>query len=183
LHPNPKCLKASCIKCKKPSHLPLRCEEVEEKSETALRREVEERMTKAVIRECNICHAELIKMDGRNKLKCRCGNTMCYVCRQTISSNYTHFCHCSVLRGEPGKPCQICNKCSVAEIEVEDNEALDAKEEALKELVDKKPELLDLEIGPPLKRIGRHPATSSETHPATSSETSETWINKLRNLD
>jgi TRIAD3 protein (E3 ubiquitin-protein ligase RNF216) len=177
--PNPKCLKASCIKCKKPSHLPLRCEEVEEKSETALRREVEERMTKAVIRECNICHAELIKMDGCNKLKCRCGNTMCYVCRQTISSNYTHFCHCSVLRGEPGKPCQICNKCSVAEIEVEDNEALDAKEEALKELVDKKPELLDLEIGPPLKRIGRHPATSS----ATSSETSETWINKLRNLD
>ena len=56
--PNKKCLQASCIHCKKLDHSPspLLCEEVQKMPDT-LRGEVEERMTKAVIRECNICHA------------------------------------------------------------------------------------------------------------------------------
>ena len=41
--PNLKCLKASCIQCKKLSHLPLSCDNVEKDLETALRTEVEKR--------------------------------------------------------------------------------------------------------------------------------------------
>ncbi|KAH9326081.1 hypothetical protein KI387_006259, partial [Taxus chinensis] len=110
--PNSKCSKASCIQCKEPSHIPLRCEEVEKKSETALRRKIEEVMTKAVIRVCNTCKAELVKTDGCNKVTCRCGITMCYICRQTIQKDYTHFCQHA---REPGKPCQRCKKCGLWE--------------------------------------------------------------------
>ena len=149
--PNPKCLKASCIQCKKPSHIPSRCEEVEKLNDTDARREVEERMTKAVIRECSICQAKLIKMYGCNKVACICGNTMCYVCRQTILPCYSHFCSCSDFPS--GKICKTCNKCSMTQNEVEDNEALAAKEEALKEFVDKEPNLLDMEIGPPFEKL------------------------------
>jgi hypothetical protein len=163
--PNPKCLKASSIQCKKLSQLPLRCEEVEKTSETALRREVEERMTKAVIRKCNICQAELIKAYGCNKVRCVCGNTICYVCRRTISYLHSdHFCHCLRYSVEPGKPCQICNRCSLIENDIEDNEAFAAREEALMELVDQKPELLHQEIGPPLKKRRRHPSTEEQGH-------------------
>jgi len=144
--PNPKCLKSSCIQCKKVSHLPLRCEEVDKKSaETALRRKVEERMANAVIRKCNNCEVELIKEDGCNSLTCRCGNTMCYLCRKNVGSS--HFCICTDSR-EEGKFCPRCNKCSHF-YDPGDYEALVAKEEALKELVDKNPELLDSAIGPP----------------------------------
>ena len=130
---NTKCLKVSCIQCKKLNHLPLLCEEVQKMPGT-LRGEVEERMTKAVIRECNICHTELIKMEGTcNKVRCICGNTMCYVCRQSISPSYYHFCNCITCIVEPRKPCQICNKCNLMEQLEEENEAMDAKEDALTE--------------------------------------------------
>ena len=75
---------------------------------------------------------------------------MCYICKLTITTGYPHFCACLRPRSEPGKPCQICNKCSLGEASLEDNEALDAKEEALKELAAKEPKLLDLQIGPPI---------------------------------
>ena len=61
---NPKCLMVSCIQCKEPSHLPLRCEENAKTSETAARRKVEERMTKAVVRECKTCNSEILNIDG-----------------------------------------------------------------------------------------------------------------------
>ena len=159
--PNSKCLKASFIQCKKMSHLPLRCEEGEEKSVTALRREVEERMTKAVIRECNKCKAKLIKIDGCNSVTCRCGNTMCYVCRHTIEyMALKHFCSCLRSNAEPGKPCKRCNRCSyINENEEEEHEALAAKEEALNEFIDKEPQLLDQEIGPPFKSLKRQQST------------------------
>jgi hypothetical protein len=83
---------ASCILCRDPDHLPLRCEEVEKKTETSHRRHVEELMTKALIRECTKCRTELVKSDGCNKVRCRCGQYMCYVCRKPIEGNYKHFC-------------------------------------------------------------------------------------------
>ena len=48
--------------------------------------------------------------------------------------------------------------------EVEDNEALAAKEEALKELVDKEPKLLDMEIGPPFKNSRQQSPTEKGHH-------------------
>eukprot|EP01018_Ginkgo_biloba_P020291 Gb_03853 [translate_table: standard] len=146
---NKDCAKASCVQCKEPSHVPLRCEEVEKKSETVVRRQIEEMMTKAVIRECSSCKAELVKMDGCNKVTCRCGETMCYVCRKPIASNYSHFCQHG---REPGKPCQACNKCSLWEKEEEDDVATAAKEVALKEILEKEPNLLNRSIGPPIKK-------------------------------
>ena len=149
--PNPKCLQDSCIQCKKPSHVPLRCEEIEKTSETGPRTVVEERMTKAVVRECKTCKAQIVKQDGCNRLTCtRCRTTMCYVCRDIIWSGYEHFCDHDYSR-RPGKPCQICkNSCSLWETEIEDNVALDAREEALKEFGDNHNNLLDQKIGPPL---------------------------------
>ena len=107
--------------------------------------------SKAVIRECNICHAELIKIAGCNKVRCRCGNEMCYICRQTVSNDYRHFCLCyNVVQNK----CKKCNKCSSMKTEEEDDEAVAAKVEALKELVDKEPyNFHDLEIGPPLTKL------------------------------
>lgn len=43
------CLKHSS-KCKEPNHLPLKCEEVEKDEEIQARRQIEERMTEALVR-------------------------------------------------------------------------------------------------------------------------------------
>lgn len=48
--------------------------------------------------------------------------------------------------------------------ELEDNEALAAKEEALKELVDKEPKLLDMEIGPPFRKPRQQAPTEKAHH-------------------
>ncbi|XP_059472611.1 uncharacterized protein LOC132194979 isoform X2 [Neocloeon triangulifer] len=85
------CKKVSCRKCKELNHLPLRCEEVEKDAESRLRKEIEERMTNVLIRECYKCQNKFIKSDGCNKMTCsRCGSKMCYLCRQPIR-DYDHF--------------------------------------------------------------------------------------------
>ena len=73
-------------------------------------------------------------MDGTcNRVICRCGNAMCYICRKKIGTiEYNHFCHCKYFSGrDPGKPCLRCNRCNFMDIVVEDKEALQAQEEAL----------------------------------------------------
>ncbi len=50
------------------------------------------------------------------------------------------------------------------EIEIEDNEALAARDEGLKELVYKKPELLEVQIGPPIKRRRLLPPSEDQGH-------------------
>lgn len=47
---NPDCMKESCRKCKGPSHIPLRCEEVEKDSEVEKRTYIENKMTEALLR-------------------------------------------------------------------------------------------------------------------------------------
>ncbi|GLJ06301.1 hypothetical protein SUGI_0035800 [Cryptomeria japonica] len=148
--PNINCSKASCIPCKKPDHRPLRCDEVEKKSETSLRRKIEEAMAKAVIRVCNSCNAELVKVDGCNKVKCKCGTIMCYICRQTIPDEYSHFCQHS---RDPANGCQKCKKCGLWATEVEDELARAAKERAMKNLVKEEPTLLNKNIGPKLGNL------------------------------
>lgn len=142
--PEKSCMKESCVKCREPSHFPLRCEEVEKPSDTNHRNQIEEIMTKSVLRQCTACKAELIKEDGCNKVTCRCGQSICYVCRMAIS-DYHHFCPHP---RDPGKHCTVCKLCSLWEQEDADAVALNAKRTALEVRVKEEPDILAREIGP-----------------------------------
>ncbi|XP_046670689.1 E3 ubiquitin-protein ligase RNF216-like [Homalodisca vitripennis] len=87
---NPECLRESCRKCHKVSHIPQRCEEVEDDEQTRARKYIEDEMTKALVRECYKCKKSFIKVDGCNKMTCTCGAKMCYICRKPIT-DYNHF--------------------------------------------------------------------------------------------
>ncbi|KAG0563045.1 hypothetical protein M758_8G000600 [Ceratodon purpureus] len=150
---NGSCKKASCVECREPSHIPLRCEEVEKRSETALRRNVEERMSKALLRACTACKAELLKSDGCNKVTCRCGQAMCYVCRQPVVGGYRHFCQHARLG--PKKTCTECERCSLWEEEEEHEVVGAAREAAMKELARDDPDILKRTIGPELEKVPR----------------------------
>ena len=82
----PSCGFESCRKCGEPSHIPLRCEEVEKKTETSARLQVEEAMTQARIRHCpKGCKQGFYKVEGCNKMTCpQCKTFICYVCRAEI---------------------------------------------------------------------------------------------------
>ena len=54
---NPECGRESCRLCSESNHIPLRCHEVE-KTEGA-RKEIEEQLTNAMIRECWSCHKKV----------------------------------------------------------------------------------------------------------------------------
>lgn len=118
----PQCKLETCRFCRKPSHIPFRCEEVVEKKKTDARTIIEEKMTAARIRTCPSCSARFFKVDGCNKMTCRCGKKMCYICRAEIvplvgvgallpngrpNTGYAHFCetpHCT--HADCGK-CQL----------------------------------------------------------------------------
>ncbi|MCO5567971.1 hypothetical protein L7F22_021667 [Adiantum nelumboides] len=142
--PEQSCLKESCVKCREPSHVPLRCEEVEKPSDTRHRNQIEEAMTKSILRQCTSCKAELIKEDGCNKITCRCGQTMCYLCRKAIN-NYQHFC--SHVR-DPGKECNVCKLCGLWDKEDSDAVALAAKKAELEIRAKEDASILVREIGP-----------------------------------
>ncbi|KAI5069444.1 hypothetical protein GOP47_0015745 [Adiantum capillus-veneris] len=142
--PDKSCLKESCVRCREPSHLPLRCEEVEKPSDTNHRNQIEEAMTKSILRQCTACKAELIKADGCNKVTCRCGQAICYVCRKAIS-NYNHFCpHAR----DPGKKCTVCTQCSLWDQEDSDAVALAAKKAAIETKAKEDQSILACVIGP-----------------------------------
>jgi len=88
---NPECGRESCRLCKAPSHVPLRCEEVESQDEEAHRKRIEEELTNAMIRECFNCKTRYMKEDGCNKMTCpKCRALMCYLCKQPVK-DYSHF--------------------------------------------------------------------------------------------
>lgn len=47
---NPDCMKESCRSCKEPSHIPLRCDEIEKDGDVQARTYVENKMTEALLR-------------------------------------------------------------------------------------------------------------------------------------
>ena len=106
------CRFESCKLCGEPSHIPLKCSEVEKQNETDGRKKVEEAMSEARIRTCPKagCGNRFYKVDGCNKMTCPkrgCGTWSCYICRALIekSVGYQHFCqtpHCNH---------KTCNKC------------------------------------------------------------------------
>ena len=117
---NPKCLKEWCIECKEEwkDHFGKKCNEVEKKSQTNLRLSYEERMTMAKVRKCAKCSLTFTKLDGCNKMTCRCGTTQCYVCRKS-AINYDHFCRHP---RDPGQKCKSCAACSLWTDPTEDDE-------------------------------------------------------------
>lgn len=108
---NPECRVETCRECNHPSHIPLRCSEIEYDEDVLMRTRVEEAMSESLIRYdfwfiflyifiymyqffffriCNRCSNPIIKESGCNKMVCTCGMMMCYVCKKTISG-YDHF--------------------------------------------------------------------------------------------
>lgn len=109
---NPSCMKETCMKCKEPwddSHFGVPCEELEKQDVAKLRKDAEEKMTQAKIRTCWKCKSTFLKESGCNKITCKCGAKMCYICRKP-KIDYSHFCQ--HVR-DPGNPCKQCNSCSL----------------------------------------------------------------------
>ncbi|KAJ6659697.1 hypothetical protein lerEdw1_018410 [Lerista edwardsae] len=101
----------TCRKCQGlwKEHMSLTCEQLAEKDDIKYRTSIEEKMTAARIRKCHKCATGLIKSEGCNRMSCRCGAQMCYLCRAAING-YDHFCQHP---RSPGAPCQDCAKCSL----------------------------------------------------------------------
>ncbi|XP_044269250.1 uncharacterized protein LOC123014283 [Tribolium madens] len=87
---NPECMKESCRMCKEPSHIPLRCEEIEKDADVKARIFVENKMTEALLRKCYKCGVKFFKEEGCNKMTCSCGASMCYICGKPVT-DYKHF--------------------------------------------------------------------------------------------
>jgi TRIAD3 protein (E3 ubiquitin-protein ligase RNF216) len=108
---NPTCMKETCRLCNEPNHLPLRCNEIEKKSESDFRTFIENKISEAMLRTCWKCSKRfyktevlcfylnswankiyelILKFQGCNLMHCVCGAKMCYVCRAPING-YDHF--------------------------------------------------------------------------------------------
>ncbi|KAK3592409.1 hypothetical protein CHS0354_004032 [Potamilus streckersoni] len=108
---NSSCMKDSCRHCQVEwsEHFGKKCSDIEKKDETKLRLEFEEKMTLAKIRVCHKCKAKFTKIDGCNKMTCRCGAKICYICRKP-DIDYNHFCRHP---RDPGMSCNKCQNCSL----------------------------------------------------------------------
>ncbi|KAF9232607.1 hypothetical protein BU15DRAFT_54845 [Melanogaster broomeanus] len=89
---NRECGAVTCRKCKKPDHLPRRCDGASVWSISLdAQHVVEEAMTRALKRNCPKCQQSFIKISGCNKMTCSsCGTFSCYVCREIIEG-YNHY--------------------------------------------------------------------------------------------
>ncbi|KAM5442595.1 putative RBR-type E3 ubiquitin transferase [Microsporum ferrugineum] len=91
----PECMRVSCRKCHRVSHIPKTCQEMEKEKHVPIRQKIEEAMSEAIIRICpnEKCKTPIIKEYGCNKMWCaKCRTVMCYVCKQNITkSGYKHF--------------------------------------------------------------------------------------------
>lgn len=87
---NPECMKESCRQCKEPSHIPLRCDEIEKDEDVKRRTYIENKMSEALLKKCYRCEKSFIKADGCNKITCTCGAMQCYLCGKAVTG-YDHF--------------------------------------------------------------------------------------------
>ena len=106
---NPACNNTTCIRCLAIWRDPHTCFENEK---TSLRTAIEASATAAIKRTCPKCLLSFVKSSGCNKLVCNCGYTMCYICRQEITSKegYSHFCQ--HFRPSGGR-CTECERCDL----------------------------------------------------------------------
>ncbi|KAI8949028.1 hypothetical protein F4801DRAFT_591382 [Xylaria longipes] len=88
---DPRCQRVSCRLCRRETHIPKTCAEVDADRGRDARHILEEAMSEALIRRCNTCQNAFVKIDGCNKIRCtKCGTLQCDVCRKTIK-DYSHF--------------------------------------------------------------------------------------------
>ncbi|KAK3760690.1 hypothetical protein RRG08_010663 [Elysia crispata] len=107
------CGQTTCLRCEKlwGQHDHKQCLVAPPVSEEAhrVRIEYEEKMTRTLIRVCSSCKIPFTKSTGCNRMTCRCGMSMCYICR-TPDVDFSHFCshpRC------PGESCLKCDNCSL----------------------------------------------------------------------
>ncbi|XP_013868326.1 E3 ubiquitin-protein ligase RNF216 [Austrofundulus limnaeus] len=147
--PNPRCRKESCRKChvQWKQHMGKTCEQVLERDEIRMRVLFEERMTAARVRKCVKCGMGLVKSEGCNRMSCRCGSFMCYLCREPITG-YNHFCQHA---RSPGAPCRHCRKCSLWTDPTQDDERIiqEIQKEGEAELSKKCADTSGKRVGPP----------------------------------
>ncbi|KAJ8413490.1 hypothetical protein AAFF_G00079970 [Aldrovandia affinis] len=147
--PNPRCRKETCRKCHVTwkDHVGKTCDQVMEQDEIRIRIAFEEKMTAARVRKCHSCSMGLVKSEGCNRMSCRCGAFMCYLCRQPING-YDHFCQHA---RTPGAECRHCKKCSLWSDPTQDDERLigDLQKEAEAELLKKNSGKKRKQVGPP----------------------------------
>ncbi|TKS91662.1 E3 ubiquitin-protein ligase RNF216 [Collichthys lucidus] len=151
--PNPRCRKESCRKChvQWKQHMGKTCEQVLERDEIRMRVLFEERMTAARVRKCVKCGTGLVKSEGCNRMSCRCGSFMCYLCREPITG-YNHFCQHA---RSPGAPCRHCRKCSLWTDPTQDDERIiqEIQKEGEAELNKKSADNSGKRVGPPPEPI------------------------------
>ncbi|KAI8884855.1 hypothetical protein K501DRAFT_284663 [Backusella circina FSU 941] len=127
----------TCLLCQRPVRGMHTCYEEET---DGLRLYVEKAMVDAVKRTCPICNLSFQKSDGCNKIVCRCGYTMCYVCRKDIGKeSYRHFCE--HFRDRPGTKCTQCKKCDLYKTDPEDEAVQLAATRARKQYLQAHPEV------------------------------------------
>ncbi|XP_041863412.1 E3 ubiquitin-protein ligase RNF216 isoform X2 [Melanotaenia boesemani] len=172
--PNPRCRKESCRKChvQWKQHMGKTCEQVLERDEIRMRVLFEERMTAARVRKCVKCGMGLVKSEGCNRMSCRCGSFMCYLCREAING-YNHFCQHA---RSPGAPCRHCHKCSLWTDPTQDDERLiqEIQKEGEAELNKKCTDNSGKRVGPPPEaitdskrpRVGPAPENPPNLNPA-----------------
>ncbi|KAF9762027.1 hypothetical protein IL306_003583 [Fusarium sp. DS 682] len=128
---NDNCKITSCRLCNFETHIPSTCQEAALKRGVDLRREVEEAMSRALIR-----NTPFIKEEGCNKMTCTrqgCGNVQCYVCSK--SCDYDHFN--DERRGGKQGNCPLFESAE----ERHENEVNEAEKAAKKKVLEENPEL------------------------------------------
>ncbi|BEJ13178.1 hypothetical protein CspHIS471_0303520 [Cutaneotrichosporon sp. HIS471] len=126
---NPDCNKVTCRKCKRPDHIPKRCEEVEENFKLDKRHAIEEAMSAALMRRCPKCDKPYLKESGCNKIT-NCRTVSCYICQKAIPEDYAHFDQMPGRAGKKPNKCQLWDTGN--ENQAEADRILNARDEALK---------------------------------------------------
>ncbi|XP_022904293.2 E3 ubiquitin-protein ligase RNF216-like isoform X1 [Onthophagus taurus] len=142
---NTECMKESCRECKEPSHVPLRCDEIEKDDDVKKRIYIENKMTEALVRVCYKCGLKFIKEDGCNKMTCSCGASMCYVCLAPVK-DYKHF------NGQGGDQFHLCPLYSDTNT-LHENQVMQGAEMAKEELGIAKDDKLKVD---PLEDVHQH---------------------------
>ncbi len=130
---NSSCKVTSCRLCKEKSHIPRTCEEFRKDKGLSKRHQVEEAMSKALIRNCPKCQVQIVKDFGCNKMTCtKCHTFMCYICQKDITQDsYRHF--------KPGG-------CPQDDMRTQDSDIQKAERTAIDKILAENPEITEEQL-------------------------------------